>query len=188
MLYRVEEYGKFVEITGYKNIFFAKAVEFLKTNRKENKKGADVQFFDAALMASQEHLYFAAINAMQAFKSKTNISESLAMETMLYASGQRQIKKAIQLCGIKPETTNMAVIIIGERQAQIQTVLQAVTQSVNTGPDDSVLDITKAKETKIKEAFQISEREIETVKKNDEIERAVIDLVIERMALLSTQL
>ena len=49
------------------------------------------------------------------------------METMLYASAQRQIQKAIQRCGIKPETTNMAVIIIGEDPTQLKTMLEAIS-------------------------------------------------------------
>ena len=79
------------------------------------------------LIATQEHLYFAVLNALQAFQNKTNISKSLAMETMLYASAQRQIQKAIQRCGIKPETTSMAVIIIGEDPTQIKTMLEAIS-------------------------------------------------------------
>ncbi len=188
MLYHLKEYGKFAEITGYRNIAFAKAEEFLKSNRKETGKVIDVQFFDAALIATQEHLYFAAINALQGFQNKTNISKSLAMETMLYASGQRQITKAIQLCGIKPETKNMAVVIIGENQVWLKTVLQAVTECLGSDPDERVLDLTKTKKTEIKKAFQISDEEIKTIIKNDESEKALINLVIERVALLSTQL
>ena len=37
MLYHLKEYGKYAEITGYRNIKFAKAEEFLKANRKENQ-------------------------------------------------------------------------------------------------------------------------------------------------------
>ncbi len=188
MLYHLKEYGKFVEITGYKGIAFAKAEDFLKANRKETEQIVEVQFFDAELIATQEHLYFAAINALQAFQNKTNISKSLSMETMLYGSGQRQIKKAIQRCGIKPETTKMAVVIIAKNQAQLQTILQAVTKCVGVNPDERVLDITKTKEAKIKEAFQIIDEEINTVIKNDESEKAVINLIVERIALLSTQL
>ena len=188
MLYHLKEYGKFAEITGYRNIAFAKAEEFLKADRKETGQVVDVQFFDAELIASQKHLYFAVINALQAFQNKTNISKSLSMETMLYASGQRQIKKAIQLCGIKPETTNMAVVIISKNQAQIQTVVQAVTKYIDAESDEQVLGITKTKEAKIKAAFQIVDDEIKTVMKNGESEKALISLVIERVALLSTQL
>ena len=96
----------------------------MKANRKENTENVELQFFDANLIATQQHLYFAALNALQAFQNKTNISKSLAMETMLYASAQRQIQKAIQRCGIKPQTTTMAVIIIGEKPSKLTSHAQ----------------------------------------------------------------
>jgi len=186
MLHYLNEYAKYAEITGYRNIKFAQAEEFLKAKRKTSH--ADIQFFDAELIASQEHLYFAVLNALQAFQNKTNISKSIAMETMLYASAQRQIQKAIQRGGIKPETTSMAVIIIGENPKQIETVLQAITECVGVEPDEKVLEMSKVKEKKIKETFQITDEELKTVMKNENREEAVVNLVVERVALLATQL
>ena len=188
MLYHLKEYGKYAEITGYRNIKFARAEEFLKANRKETQENVDLQFFDARLIATQEHLYFAALNALQAFQNKTNISKSLAMETMLYASAQRQIQKAIQRCGIKPETTSMAVIIIGEDPTQLKTMLEAISTYVGVEPDEKVLEMSKFKEHKIIETFQITDQELKTVMKNENREEAVVNLVIERVALLATQL
>ena len=177
-----------MEITGYRNISFAKAEEFLKANRKEINHTVDVQFFDAELIASQQHLYFAALNALQAFQNKTNISKSPAMETMLYASAQRQIQRAIQRCGIKPETKNMAVLIIGEKQTSIQSGLEAISKYVGVKPDEKVLEMSKAKEKKIIKTFQITDEELKTIIKNNDREEAVVNLVIERVALLSTQI
>ena len=188
MLYYLKEYGKYTEITGYRNIKFARAEEFLKANRKETQANVDLQFFDAQLIATQEHLYFAVLNALQAFQNKTNISKSLAMETMLYASAQRQIQKAIQRCGIKPETTSMAVIIIGEDQIQIKTMLEAISTHIGVEPDEKVFEISKFKEHKIIETFQITDEELRAVMKNENREEAVVNLVIERIALLATQL
>ncbi len=188
MLYCLKEYGKWVEITGYRNISFAKAEEFLKANRKEIKQIVDIQFFDAELIASREHLYFAALNALQAFQNKTNISKSPAMETMLYASAQRQIQRAIQRSGIKSETKNMAVLILGEKQRPIQFARDALSEYVGMDPDEKVLEMSKAKEKKIIETFQITEEELRAIVKNDDCEAAVVNLVVERVALLSTQI
>jgi tRNA threonylcarbamoyladenosine modification (KEOPS) complex Cgi121 subunit len=188
MLYHLKEYGKYAEITGYRNIKFAKAEAFLKANRKETRENLDLQFFDAQLIATQEHLYFAALNALQAFQNKTNISKSPAMETMLYASAQRQIQKAIQRCGITPETTSMAVIIIGEDPTQLKTMLRAISTCVGVEPDEKVLEVSKFKQQKIIETFQITDQELKTVMKNENRTEAVVNLVIERVALLATQL
>jgi len=188
MLYPIKEYGKYAEITGYRDIKFAGAEEFLKANRKETSAKVDVQFFDACLIATQEHLYFAVLNALQAFQNKTNVSKSLAMETMLYASARRQIQKAIQRCGIKPETTNMAVIIIGEDPTQLKTMLDAIGACVGVEPDEKVLEMSNFKKHKITEVFRITDQELKAVMKNENRVEAVVNLVIERVALLPTQL
>ena len=187
MLQYIKEYGKYVEITGYHYIEFDKAEIFLKANRKEKEKNVDIQFFDAELIATQEHLYFAVLNALQAFTNKTNLSKSLAMETMLYASAQRQIQKAINRSGIQPHTQNMALIIIGDDPKQIETTLKAITMSVGSEPDESVLDLTKNKEEKIKEAFEITVEELRVLENGNQ-KKAVTNIIIERVALLSTQL
>lgn len=186
MLQYLKEYGKYVEITGYQNIEFNKSEVFLKANRK-TKQNVDIQFFDAELIATQEHLYFAVLNALQAFKNKTNLSKSPAMETMLFASAQRQIQKAIIRTGIKPETQNMAIVIVGDDPEQIETAVKALTKSMGREPDESVLDLTNIKEAKIKEAFEITEEELKVLENGNQ-EKAIINIVIERMALLSTQL
>jgi tRNA threonylcarbamoyladenosine modification (KEOPS) complex Cgi121 subunit len=188
MRQHLEEYGKYVEITGFRNIDFSQAETFLKANRKENQQNIDVQFFDASVIATREHLFFAALNALQAFRNGTNISKSLAMETILYASAQRQIQKAIQRCGIKPDTQNMAIIIIAEEQSELETMLQSISSCLGMAPDEAVLDMSEIKEAKIKRAFEISNEELAVVMRNGDSGKATVDLVIEQIALLSTQL
>ncbi len=183
----IEEYSKYVEITGYPDISFAKTEEFLKAHRKEASQKIDVQFFDAKIVASQEHLYFAVLNALQAFKNQTNISKTLAMETMLYASAQRQIKKSIDHIGIKPQTNCLAVVIIVDEPKQIDALLETLSQYIGIKPDAAVLEITEEKQTKIRHAFQITDEELSTVTKDGK-EAALVNLVIERVALLAAQL
>jgi tRNA threonylcarbamoyladenosine modification (KEOPS) complex Cgi121 subunit len=186
MLHHLEDYGKYVEITGYRAINFSAVEAYLKAHRKQAQT-IDVQFFDADLIATPQHLYFAALNALQAFRGKTNISKTLAMETILYASARRQIQKAIEQSGIKLATKNMAVLVIGENQRLVESALAAVTGCVGKSPDDSVLELNPDKIAKIKAAFGISELELKTVKKEG-AGLAVADLVVERVALLATQL
>ena len=188
MLCYIEEYGEYVEITGYRNVKFDRAEEFLKTSRKQTQQSVCFQFFNAELIATCEHLYFAVLNALRAFQDKTNISKSLAMETMLYASAQRQIQKAIQRCGIKQEAASMAVVIIGERPREIDNLLQAVTVHVGAELDEGVLEVTRLKEKKIKEVFRITDEELRAVVKDGDWEGAIVNLIIERVALLATQL
>jgi len=188
MLHSMSEYGKFVEITGFKNLKFSKAEAFLKTHRKMATSTLDLQFFDADLIATIAHLEFAVLNALQAFQNCTSISKSLAVETMLYASALRQIQKAICRCGIKPQTRRMAAIIIGENSAEIQTLLGEISKYIDSEPDETVLELSEDKLSRIKEVFKIKEEEIDAVMRNGNRDGAVVGLVIERMAILATQL
>jgi len=188
MLRYMKEYRKYVDITGYQDVSFDKAESFLKANRKHNPQDVSIQFFDAELIATKEHLYFAILNTLEAFKNKTNVSKSPAMETMLYSSAQRQIQRAIDRCGIKPQTTKMAVILIGEDPGEIELAVKEIAKTVGAEPDISVLEMTKDKEEKIIKAFEITEEELRTVMKVNRREKAIVNLVIERVALLSTQL
>ena len=186
MLQYLKEYGQYIEITGYRGISFDSAEAFLKANRKQPRQNVNIQFFDADLIATQEHLHFAVLNALHAFKSKTNHSKSSAMETLLYASAQSQIQKAIGCCGIKPKTKSMAVAIIGDNIEQIRNAVKTISEGVGSEPDETVLDLSKSKETRIRNAFGITKEELET-QKNESKEKAIVNLVIERVALLSTQ-
>ena len=158
MQFHFEEFNRYVEITGYRNIAFEKVEEFLKANRKQTLKEVDIQFFEADLVATEQHLYFAVLNALQAFQDKTNISKSLAMETMLYASAQRQIQKSINLIGIKPETKNMAITIIGKKPKQIESLLQDLSICVGSQPNQTTLSITNDKKETNSQSFQNNQR------------------------------
>lgn len=188
MLFYLKEYDKYLEIIGFRNVKFVRAETFLKANRLEICRGVEIQFFDADLIATQEHLLFAVINSLETFKNKTNLSKSAVMETMLYASAQRQIQKAIQQCGIKPSTINMAATIIGEKPTQLKNAVEAISEAVDAKPDQSVLEMSISKYNKIKKVFQISNEEINTVLKNGNSQEALVSLVIERVALFATQI
>ena len=109
-----------MEATGFKDVRFEDAEEFIKAFRKEKRKDVTIQFFDGKLVATWEHLYFAVLNALMAFRTGRNISKNLAMEAMLYASAQRQIRKAIQLIGVKRGCCeNLVVVIIGDDEAAV---------------------------------------------------------------------
>jgi tRNA threonylcarbamoyladenosine modification (KEOPS) complex Cgi121 subunit len=187
MLRYIEEEEKYVEITGFKNTKIEDAGQFLKAIRKE-KHVASVQFFNAELVATWQHLYFAALNALIAFRNRRNISKNVAIEIMLYASAQRQIRKAIALMGVTHVSAHVAAVIIGEKPESVKTALSAISKRIGAEPDETVLELSKDKIQGIRRAFGISENELEAVMKRNNLEEALINIIIERMALLSTQL
>jgi tRNA threonylcarbamoyladenosine modification (KEOPS) complex Cgi121 subunit len=188
LLKQIEEYGKYLEITGFENVKIKDTAEFLQTIRKRQQQNTTIQFFNAELVATWQHLYFAALNALTAFRNESNISKNLAIEILLYASAQRQIRKAIALLGVKHDSTNIAMVIISENPNSIKSLLQRVTKQINAELDETVLTLSKRKVERLCNAFNISNIELETVTKKGDTQQAIVDLVIEKMALLSTQL
>ncbi len=187
MQFYIDEFNKYVEITGYRNIAFDKVEAFLKAHRKQTLKEVEIQFFEANLVATEQHLYFAVLNALQAFQNQTNISKSIAMETMLYASAQGQIQKSIKRIGIKPETKNMAVTVIGSKMEHVKNFLQELSTCVGSQADPTILEITKDKKIKIMETFEISDAEMGTLT-DENAKDAIVSLIVERVALLAAQL
>ena len=110
------------------------------------------------------------------------------METMLYAAAQRQIQKAIERCGIKSQTTKMAVLVLGNDPKPVANALQDVKAAVGSEIDEEVLELTPQKTGKIKTVFEVTDTEINAAKKEGETEKDVlVNLVVQRMALLATQ-
>jgi tRNA threonylcarbamoyladenosine modification (KEOPS) complex Cgi121 subunit len=172
-----------ITIFGFSNVKIENINVFLERFKKY--RGASVQFFDAKKVAGPEHLYFAALNALCAFKKAINISNNLAVEALLYASTQRQIKKAVNLLGIKQDSSEVAVLIITENSHKKTELSRLVTKIVPGKIDNSILEITPKKVEKIRKIFGISDLELEAKLKNKGLEKeALVDLVIERMALL----
>lgn len=174
-------------IVGFRAVKIKDVDRLLENVRKEVEE-AHVQLFDAKLVASKQHLHFAAMNASRAFEKKSNISSSIAIETILYASAQRQIKKAVDMLGIKPDSSQIAVLIVAENKQGADVALEIVSELISGKRDDSVLELTADKFERVKHLFSISDLEIEAKLKKEGLEReALVDLVIEHMALLATQ-
>ena len=187
MIKKLEEFGRYVAIAGFRNAEIEDINAFFNLVRKR-AADVEIQIFDANLIAGWEHLYFAALNALNAFQSKLNISNSLAMETLLYAAAQRQISKAINLLGIKPRSPQIAVLVIAKTLSEAKSALETVSKLVSGARDDSILELTAGKIEGVKRLFDISELELESkLKRKGLEEEALVDLVIEHMALLVTQ-
>jgi len=186
LIKKLEDFDRYVAAAGFRNVKIGDVNSFFSMVR--SKVGdANFQFFDANLIAGWEHLYFAALNALNAFKNKINISKSVAVETLLYASAQRQIEKAVELIGIKPGSSQVAVLVVAETEQKADSTLNAVSELVMGERDDSALKLTDEKVKGIKELFGISDLELEAKLEKGLEKEALIDLVIEHMALLATQ-
>jgi tRNA threonylcarbamoyladenosine modification (KEOPS) complex Cgi121 subunit len=188
MIRRLSEFNMYVAIVGFKNAKIGDTNRFLASVRQKLNDVAAIQFFNAELIASWQHLYFAALNALTALANETNISNNLAIETLLYASAQRQIKKATEEFGIKSSTKNLAVLAIAESEESADNAIKLVQKLASAEQDDNVIEIDKGKFDKVKRFFNISNQELAARLERKGLEReALVDLVIEHGALLVTK-
>jgi len=153
---------------------------------KNEAKGCQVQLFDARLIAGFDHLYFSVLNALKAHDGGTGISRNLAVETLLYASGQHQITRAIELMGLKPSSSEVVVLIIADTRQEAVSTLERIGGALQGERSEDAIELTDEKIGLIKTAFEIGDLEIEATLRESEKE-AVTSLLIERAALLATR-
>jgi KEOPS complex subunit Cgi121 len=150
-------------------------IELLSALRDlQSSHGCIVQALDADKVVSERHITLAAEKAFAAISQGRNIAKDPGMEIMRYASGERQIEKALAM-GIRDSTERMVLILASRGKSQWPEVSEL---SRLIAPDGCGCSF---KAEAVKEAFNISAEEIEAVG-----EERMADLVIERVALVDT--
>jgi len=184
-----------ISIIGFENA----KIEDIETIFKELQKiekahSVTIQLFNSHLIATKQHLQISAYHALKAFKEKRNIAEKINMEIMLYASGQRQIVKAINILGIKPENKQIAAIIISKENNNNrkvhENVIKKLIQALNAKESRKVLEITEKKRIIIRKKFNITEKMIKAITKEKTekaINNAITELILEKIALLALE-
>ncbi len=139
-----------------------------------------VQAFDATAVYSPDHLISATEHAKRAFQQGTNATNSLALEILLYASGERQIEKALKKIGIKKGQQRIAFVLTdgqnGKSKASSGEALQKkLLRALHLQSDETA--IRGDKETLRR--FGITEKELSTIP-----ESQYGDLILEKIALV----
>ncbi len=149
----------------------------------------DIQFFDGGLIAGKEHLKFTAINALHAFKTGINISKSLAMETLLYASAQRQIAAAISKAGVTQDSKIVGLLAFSGSEEDARELEKKIAHFVRAELIDGILDEwSEEKENELIALYEIGSAELEAIRMpGQEAKTAIEKAVVERVALLSTR-
>ena len=185
ILERVEE--RKLIIQGFADCKVVESTAVLRELRQDFPK-FEVQLFRADRIAGKEHLFFAAMGAVRAFRQRRHRARTLAVELLLYASCQRQISKAIRLLGVGPQTGDAALVALASDTIN-QDISEAACVALNARQDDKVLEIlSKKKILELKRAYDISSIELATTKLPSEEETSVLKrLIIERTALMSVE-
>ncbi len=185
MIKRVEEYDRYVAMAGFKEVSIN--LDYVFSQVREELPNVAVQLFDARKIAGWQHLFFASLNALKVFDNGTNISRNLAVECILYVAAQRQIRIALNLVGIKHNSSNIAVLVVASNESAAKDSIAKVSRMVCGKRDDTVLDLTDEKVPHIRKLFNISEVEMSTKLEKNREKESLIDLVLEHVALLVTK-
>ncbi len=151
-------------------IFFLKCREPVGREILEGYK--DLQVLNSRYVAGREHIEFAVAQADEAFRKGKNISRDPHVEVLVRASGQRQIKKALELFGL----SSREIVVIGEKLPE---------ELRECGCVESSGEVDEEKYEGIKDAFGISEAEILAAGSEDFSEkvRSLKEIIKERVAL-----
>ena len=141
--------------------------------RKE--KELIIQAFNADVIYDKEHLISAFKHAKRAFKNKTNSTNSLEMEILLYSSGERQLKLAIPKMGVVSGNSNVGFIFVKDKAMISDRIINEFLDYVSLKRDDKVL-LGNADTLK---KFGIKKNEIQTV-----TEDKYGHLILEKVALV----
>lgn len=185
MLKRAEGFDKFVGVAGLRRIR-VENVENVVDLVRGQLGDVTIQFFDARQVAGWQHLFFAALNALKAFRNGSNISKSLAVECLLYACAQTQISVALAVMGIKKDSSEVAVLVVGDEAEVVEGSMEKASKLLRGVPDDDVLYLSDEKLESVKKLFGISDDEVSAVSREVGMKEAVSDLVVEHVALLDT--
>lgn len=166
-----------VEIAGAKG-FISDVDQFLnQINHFSNEHNLVIQVLNAEMIYGRLHLLSAVTHAVRAMETKTNTTNSLGMEVLLYASGERQLKLAIPKMGVKKGKNEIALICMIPASQDItpESLINDLVTFLNFKRDDTVLEGNR--ETLLR--FGITEKEIETVTKHK-----YGNLILEKIALV----
>lgn len=134
-----------------------------------------IQILNADMLSGIRHIQFAVEKAIRSFGSGRNIANNLGMEIMLYASGNRQIDKALDL-GIKNGENRVAIVLVGENGTQEAAL---TVKTFLNSEDASLVEYSDRKKEYVLEIFGITAAELEAVGDNK-----IPELVLERVALV----
>jgi len=141
------------------------------------------QVFNANRVAGWKHLYHASINAVYAHQTSEMISNSIDIETLLYASCQDQIFRAFRKLGINPGLERVALIIFAGNRGEALEAYSRAELRIGRA-DDSVMNITDEKFSELKQVYDVTEEELSVMSGGKK--EALRNIIIEKGALLIT--
>jgi len=135
-----------------------------KVVKPATANGVELLVVRADMVFGMDHLRSALYHARRSMQEGRNASDSLAMETLLYASGERQLSSAIKKMSIDEQTEEIVVAKLNEGSFEPVGDWQRLSDS----PEGSIERLVR---------FGITKEELSTLKGRNPAE-----LILERVA------
>lgn len=148
-----------------------------KVSAFSQKYQIGIQTLDAEVVFGKDHIISAFHHAKRSFDRNEASMNSLEMELLLYAAGERQIKHALKKMGVKKgDSSFVTIFIINDISIDdVDNIIDIFIHDFNLKRDDEVLNPDKNKLT----TFGIDQKAINSVKKDQ-----CFQLVLEKVALV----
>ncbi|MHA2396117.1 MAG: KEOPS complex subunit Cgi121, partial [Candidatus Thorarchaeota archaeon] len=146
-----------------------------------------VQLLNALLIANEIHLLSAAQNAIQAQQGDYMTSRSLDVEIIVFASAQRQIGRALEALGVHDGLAEIALVVIGPDPSSVERSINDLADTIGTEILPS-FTATSERIKRVKQHFQISDREINTLSESETLESqldALSRCIVSRVSLVA---
>ncbi|MFW6321681.1 MAG: KEOPS complex subunit Cgi121 [Halohasta sp.] len=142
-----------------------------KIGEISDETGSTIQLFDADYVAGEQHLQRATEVAMRAVDRGMTIAREPAVEILLYASGRRQINRALEM-GVSEGSQAVVGVVTGGDETAAAAAVEAllVSEAVEWGSRETLTTF-----------FEVTDAELAAV--DDDLEA----IVLERVALLTVE-
>jgi tRNA threonylcarbamoyladenosine modification (KEOPS) complex Cgi121 subunit len=189
---RIEQLGvdgkdKVVGIAELRNSNNLKQKELIQLATSMSSDSLTVQLLNALLIANEIHLLSAAQNAIQAQQGDYMTSRSLDVEIIVFASAQRQIGRALEALGVHDGLAEIALVVIGTDPSSVERSIKDLADTIGTEILPS-FTATSERIKRVKQHFQISDREISALSESETLESqldALSRCIVSRVSLVA---
>lgn len=184
-----EDEKKIVGITEVQNLRGLNQKELIDLAASQSGDHLTVQLLNGLLIADEIHLLSAAQNAINAQNGNYMLSRSLDVEIIVFASTQRQIGRALDTLGVYDGLEEIAVVIVGPDVASVERTILFLVERVGDEIIPPFPD-TRERIKRIKDHYQISDKEIDAISEADDVESRMIALsrcLASRVALVALE-
>jgi tRNA threonylcarbamoyladenosine modification (KEOPS) complex Cgi121 subunit len=178
---------KFIGIAEIQNSNSLKQDELVRLATSLSNDNLTIQLLNGLLIADEIHLLSAAQNALNAQQGDYMLSRNLDVEIIVFASTQRQIGRALDTLGVYDGIDEIAVVVVGPDINSVENAIRVLIEKIGAEIIPA-FPVTSDRIERIKDHYQISEKEIKTISDSNNLESQIVALarcIVSRVSLVA---